>query len=110
MSFWQFYPSFPESDILWNALHKDSLATYIKSTILWIFLLLLSVVLLTPILLINMSSNIIENVDIGREWMANPKFNTYLTTAMTMTMNVILIPFFIDIMVMIEDHKTKSSR
>lgn len=29
---------------------------------------------------------------------------------MTMTMNVILIPFFIDIVVMMEDHKTKSSR
>jgi hypothetical protein len=27
-----------------------------------------------------------------------------------MTMNVILIPFFIDIMVMCEDHRTKSSR
>lgn len=110
MPYWEFFPSFPESDILWNALHKDSLVTYVKSTILWILLLLLSVVLLTPILLINMSSDIIENVEIGKNWMANPKFNSYLTTAMTMTMNVILIPFFIDIMVMIEDHITKSSR
>ena len=107
---WVFSDAFPESDIIWEQLHTDSLFSYIKVTILWVLLLLFSIVLLTPLLLINMSSNIIDNTNLGESWLLKPKFNTYLTTAMTMTLNVILIPFFIDIMVMIEDHPTKSAR
>jgi hypothetical protein len=107
---WTFSPAFPETDILWENLPLDSMLSMIKSTILLVLLLLFSIVLLTPLLLINMSQNVIEDTNIGANWMQNPKFNTYLTTAMTMMMNVILIPFFIDIVVMMEDHKTKSSR
>lgn len=110
MRYWTFHESFPETDIIWEHLHRDSLFSYVKTTILWVLLLLFSIVLLTPLLLINMSQDVIDNTKLGESWMANPKFNTYLTTAMTMTMNVILIPFFIDIMVMCEDHRTKSSR
>jgi len=105
---WVFSASFPESDIIWDGLSKDSVTGQIKTAILWVFLLLFSIVLLTPILLINMSAQIIENIDTQKDWMDNNTFNTYLSTSMTMFMNVILIPFFIDIMVLIEDHQTKS--
>lgn len=107
---WNFYASFAETDILWDNLDRDSILSLVKSTILLVLLLLFSVVLLTPLLFINMSQNVIADTNVGADWMQNPKFNTYLTTAMTMFMNVILIPFFIDIMVLMEDHKTKSSR
>ena len=48
------------------------------------------------------------NLDV--KWLDKTTLTNYVSTAMTMFMNVILIPFFIDIMVTLEDHPTKSSR
>ena len=59
--YWSFYESFPETDIIWQHLHRDSLFSYVKTTILWVLLLLFSIVLLTPLLLINMSQDVIDN-------------------------------------------------
>ena len=41
-------------------------------------------------------------------WFGNTFKNNYLTTTMTMLLNIILIPFFIDMMVIIEDFPSKS--
>ena len=82
----------------------------IKTFLLWVLLLLISIVLLTPLVLLNMSSEVVDNLNIQVKWLDKTTYNTYLSTAMTMLMNVILIPFFIDIMVLIEDFSTKSER
>ena len=61
---WDFLHAYPESDIIWEDIYKDSIISSIKSFILWVLLLLLSVVLLTPLLLINMSSEVVSNLNI----------------------------------------------
>ena len=102
----------PETDIIWEDVYKNSVFSTLKTFFLCVLLLLVSVVLITPIVLINMSSEFISSMSLDVKWLGLDKTTstTYLTTAVTMFMNVILIPFFIDIMVMIEDHETKSNR
>jgi hypothetical protein len=82
----------------------------VKTFMLWVILLLISVVLITPVLLVNISTEIIANLDWNVPFLQNSNFNTYLTSAMTVFVNIILIPFLIDIMVLMEDHPTKSIR
>lgn len=103
-------PAYPESDIIWADLYKDKIISIVKTLILWVLLLLISVVLLTPIILLNMSNEIITMFNLDKSWLSKNVYNNYLSSLMTMLMNVILIPFFIDIMVMIEDYHTKSQR
>lgn len=110
MNNWEFTHSYPESDIIWQDIYKDSVMSGIKTFLLWVLLLLISIVLLTPLVLLNMSSEVVDNLNIQVKWLDKTTYNTYLSTAMTMLMNVILIPFFIDIMVLIEDFSTKSER
>lgn len=69
MRHWAFDASFPETDIVWDHLHTDSILSLVKSTVLMVLLLLFSIVLLTPLLLINMSQNVIEDTNIGASWM-----------------------------------------
>lgn len=56
MRHWTFKLAYPESDIIWEDLCKDSIISTFKSFVLLILLFILSVVLLTPLLLINISS------------------------------------------------------
>jgi hypothetical protein len=96
--------------MIWEDIYKDSVMSGIKTFLLLVLLLLISIVLLTPLVLLNMSSEVVTNLNIEVKWLDKTTYNTYLSTAMTMLMNVILIPFFIDIMVLIEDFPTKSER
>lgn len=71
--------------------------------------MILSIFLVTPITLIATASNILTKM--GKDnWLTNPTLSTYLSTYITLLVNVILIPAFIDIMVIFEDFHTKSER
>lgn len=51
MSNWIFASAYSESDIIWEEISKDSVISAIKTFILWVLLLTLSVLILTPIVL-----------------------------------------------------------
>lgn len=52
MKRWVFSSAMPQSDIIWSGLTADSLASLAKTVFLYIALLLISVVLITPVTLI----------------------------------------------------------
>jgi hypothetical protein len=51
MNNWIFASAYSESDIIWEEVSKDSVISAIKTFILWVLLLTLSVLILTPIVL-----------------------------------------------------------
>ena len=110
MQHWFFKDGIIESDIIWESIVSDQVISAVKTFMLWVLLLLISVILITPVLLVNISSEIIANLNWDIPFLSNENFNTYLTSAMTVFLNIILIPFLIDMMVLIEDHPTKSIR
>lgn len=69
---------------------------------------MVSVVLISPTLLINTA------LDLTSDWkfkfISKTTLDSYIATYLTMLVNVCLIPFFIDMMVLIEDFDTKSER
>jgi len=73
-----------------------------------ILLFLFSVVIITPIMLINKANDLITKYHI--KLLSDSTFNTYMSTGITLLINVVLIPFLIDMMVLIEDFHTKSDR
>ena len=107
---WTFSHAFPQSDIIWEDFTKDSVISGTKTFILWVFLLLLSVVLITPVMIVNLGTDILDKYDVNIPWLSKDTINTYLSSFAAMFVNLILIPLFIDIMVMMEDWKTKSER
>lgn len=107
---WKLYHAFSESEIVWQDLYKDHTVSALKTFVLWILLLLLSVILLTPVMLADTATGLISELSIEIPFLKNTNVSTYVTTAMSAFFNVILIPFFIDIMVMLEDHPSKSGR
>ena len=107
---WTFSHAFPQSDIIWEDFTKDSVISGTKTFILWVFLLLLSVVLITPVMIVNLGTEILDKYDINVPFLTKDTINTYLSSFAAMFVNLILIPLFIDIMVMMEDWKTKSER
>ena len=60
---WEFGQAFPQSDIIWEDFTKDSVISTTKSVILWVFLLLISVVLITPMLLIEYWNKLEDRFD-----------------------------------------------
>ena len=62
MKRWEFYAASPQSDINWEDYTKDSVISRTKTVILWIFLLLLSVVMITPVLILEYLSLIVDKV------------------------------------------------
>lgn len=107
---WTFSHAFPQSDIIWEDFTKDSVISGTKTFILWVFLILLSVVLITPIMIVNFGNEIIDKYNIDIPWLSKDSITTYLSSFAAMFVNLILIPLFIDLMVMMEDWKTKSER
>ena len=51
MKRWAFFQAFPQSDIIWEDFTKDSVISKTKTVILWVFLILISVILITPTLI-----------------------------------------------------------
>lgn len=110
MNKWMFASAYSESDIIWEDVYKDSITSAIKTFMLWILLLTLSVLIITPLILTSISTEIISNLHIDITFLDNTNKSLYISSAMTVFCNVILIPFLIDIMVLLEDHHTKSRR
>lgn len=110
MNNWFFASAYSESDIIWEDVYKDSVASAIKTFMLWILLLTLSIIIVTPVVLASISTEIIANLNFKFPFIDNTNTSLYISSAMTVFCNVILIPFFIDIMVLLEDHPTKSRR
>ena len=78
--------------------------------ILWVFLILLSVLLITPLLIIEYLSEIEQSFNLKYEWISQETINAYLQSLSAMLVSIILIPFFLDMMVLMEDFRTKSQR
>ena len=73
-------------------------------------MLLLSVVLITPVMFVNMSTDFINKNHIDIPWLSKESITTYISSFAAMFVNLILIPLFIDLMAMMEDWRTKSER
>lgn len=81
-----------------------------KTAILWVFLLLASILLVTPVMFINMSTDFITKYDINIPLFSEESTSTYIASFSALFVNLILIPNFIELMVSLEDWKTKSER
>ena len=110
MKRWEFYQAFPPSDIMWPDFTKDSVIGTTKTVILWVFLLLISVVLVTPVLLVEYWQKIEDNLDLKYLWFNQETINEYIASLSAMVVSIILIPFLLDMMVLMEDFRTKSQR
>lgn len=107
---WKFNQAYSESDIIWGDISKDKLTSTVKTLVLWVLLFIISVILLTPMMLINIGTDVVASLDVNIPFVSDTTVSTYVATAMTVFLNIILIPFFIDVMVLIENHPSKSSR
>lgn len=85
----------------------DKNFSLLKSTILLFLLFVISVLLLTPYYLVNYAEEIVKNWNLK---ISSVTINKYIQTYLTLFVNVVMIPFFIDMMVLIEDFDTKSDR
>lgn len=107
---WEFNPAVPQSDIIWDDFTKDSVIGTTKTVILWVFLLLISVVLITPVLIIEYWHKLEDGLNLEYEWITKETVNEYITSLSAMVVSIILIPFLLDMMVIMEDWRTKSQR
>ena len=88
----------------------DENFSLLKTSILLILLFLFSVVIITPVMLINQAQQLLDDLNLPHKILSSNTLNTYVSTYLTLLINVVLIPFFIDMMVLIEDFETKSDR
>ena len=61
-------------------------------------------------MIVNLGNDILDKYDIDIPWLTKDSITTYLSSFAAMFVNLILIPLFIDLMVMMEDWKTRSER
>lgn len=85
----------------------DKNFSLLKSTILLFLLFVISVLLLTPYYLVTNAEEIVKNWNLK---ISSVTVNKYIQTYLTLFVNVVMIPFFIDMMVLLEDFETKSDR
>ncbi len=93
---------------MWPDFTKDSVIGTTKTVILWVFLLLISVVLVTPVLLVEYWQKLEDNLDLKYLWFNQETINEYIASLSAMVVSIILIPFLLDMMVLMEDFRTKS--
>ena len=107
---WEFHQAFPQSDIIWEDFTKDSVISTTKTVILWVFLLLISVVLITPVMIMEYWQKLEDSIDLDYKYITKEAANEYITSLSAMIVSIILIPFLLDMMVLMEDWRTKSQR
>ena len=110
MKRWKFYQAFPQSDIIWEDFTKDSVISNTKTVILWVFLILLSVILITPVMIVEYLQKFEDSLDLSYKLINRETINEYISSLAAMLVSIILIPFFLDMMVLMEDFRTKSQR
>lgn len=85
----------------------DENFSFLKTAILLILLLLFSLIIVTPTFLIAKANIIVSNINPNSRfivWLGgSAAVNTYVSTGLTLLINVVLIPFLIDMMVLFED-------
>lgn len=81
-----------------------------KTAILWVFVLLLSVLLITPLLLVEYLTEIEKKIGLESKFVSQEAITEYISSLSAMLVSIILIPFLLDMMVLMEDFRTKSSR
>ena len=81
-----------------------------KTVILWVFLLLISVVLITPVMIMEYWQKLEDSIDLDYKYITKEAANEYITSLSAMIVSIILIPFLLDMMVLMEDWRTKSQR
>ena len=107
---WRFFPAADQSDIIWEDFTKDSTISTTKTIILWVFLVILSVILVTPVLLIEYMTEIEEKFGLEYKLISQEAITEYISSLSAMIVSILLIPFLLDMMVLMEDFKTKSQR
>ena len=110
MKRWKFYQAFPQSDIIWEDFTKDSVISNTKTVILWVFLILLSVILITPVMIVEYLQKFEASLDLSYKLINRETVEDYTKSLAAMLVSIILIPFFLDMMVLMEDFRTKSQR
>lgn len=63
---------------MWEDFTKDSVISKTKTVILWVFLILLSVILITPTLLLAYLEKIQDNFDLEYKWITKESVNEYM--------------------------------
>jgi hypothetical protein len=110
MKSWKFRPVSGQSDILWEGLSADEDCALIKTVMLLFILFIVSVLLISPLMLSKAVTDWANSRDLLVNYISVETIDTYLQTLCVALVNVVLIPFFIDMMVLIEDFQTKSQR
>ena len=62
---------------------------------------------MTPVMILDMADDIrlaFEDRFNNSSWLASPLITTYISSLSVLLFNLILIPFLIDMMVLLEDH------
>lgn len=95
---------------MWEDFTKDSTISMTKTAILWVFVLLLSVLLITPLLLVEYLTEIEKKIGLESKFVSQEAITEYISSLSAMLVSIILIPFLLDMMVLMEDFRTKSSR
>ena len=78
--------------------------------ILWIVLLVISVALVTPVLLTEYWKKLEASIELEYSYFSKETINEYVTSLTAMIVSIIMIPALLDLMVLMEDWKTKSQR
>lgn len=75
---WSFFQAFPQSDIIWEDFTKDSVISRTKTVILWVFLILISVILITPQLIFEYWKDVENKLDLHYKWISKESVNEYI--------------------------------
>lgn len=110
LSKWRFEPAPTQSDVIWSALDADVDCSNLKSFFLLCILFVIAVLLISPILLAEVLTTWVHSLNLTYNLVNSMTVDRYITTFSAMIVNVMIIPFLIDMMVLLEDIKTKSQR
>ena len=102
--------AYVESDIIWDNLKKSQITAIVKRTFLFIALLIISFLLITPTYAITVLDPI--KTDLQKNF-KNAKLSQYISEwfspLITLTINFGMIPSLIDFSALLEDYRRKSS-
>jgi hypothetical protein len=93
-------------------MHKNELLSSFKSWMLVFLLFVVSVLLVTPVTLIDNLKPILISLEhfFTETSIISVMLSTYFAPLMLFLFNFVIIPFFIDMIALVEDHKAKSDR
>ena len=104
---WVFKSAFHWNDINWNELNPKPLISCRKTFILCLILALLSLFLVTPLMVYK---NLLGGMEESESQSSIIRmFGEFLPLLILLLVNVVIIPFFVDMAAMLMDNETKSS-